>query len=109
MGQKELLRGKVMELVKRGQMTIWAAAKELNVNYRQGRREIQGSSTGMREQAVRAYRGRYSDFGPTFAAEQREEEKGIRISEDTLRRWLLAEGLWEGKQRRRAYRSRRER
>ncbi|MDR0628047.1 MAG: helix-turn-helix domain-containing protein [Treponema sp.] len=38
MGQKELLRGKVMELVKREQMTIGAAAKELKVSYRQGRR-----------------------------------------------------------------------
>jgi transposase len=38
MGQKELLRGKVMELAKRGQMTIGAAAKELKVSYRQGRR-----------------------------------------------------------------------
>jgi transposase len=38
MGQKELLRGKVMELVKRGQLTIRAAAKELKVSYRQGRR-----------------------------------------------------------------------
>ncbi|MDR2303661.1 MAG: helix-turn-helix domain-containing protein [Treponema sp.] len=38
MGQKELLRGKVMELVKRGQMTIRAAAKELKISYRQGRR-----------------------------------------------------------------------
>jgi transposase len=38
MGQKELLRGKVMELVKRGQLTIRVAAKELKVSYRQGRR-----------------------------------------------------------------------
>jgi hypothetical protein len=35
---RELLRGKVMELVKRGQLTIAAAAKELKVSYRQGRR-----------------------------------------------------------------------
>jgi molybdenum-dependent DNA-binding transcriptional regulator ModE len=38
MGQKALLRGKVMELVKRGQMTIKAAAKELKISYRQGKR-----------------------------------------------------------------------
>jgi hypothetical protein len=38
MGQKELFRGKVMELVKQGQMTIKAASRELKVSYRQGKR-----------------------------------------------------------------------
>jgi transposase len=130
MGQKELLRGKVMELVKRGQLTIRAAAKELKVSYRQGRRIYAAyvregdrglihGNTGkpsnrktaeeLRERALQAYRERYGDFGPTFAAEKLAEAEGIRISEDTLRRWLIAEGLWEGKRRRRAYRSRRER
>jgi hypothetical protein len=51
---------------------------------------------------LRAYRERYGDFGPTFAAEKPEEEEGIRISDETLRRWLIEEGLWEGKRRRRA-------
>jgi transposase len=112
MGQKELLRGKVMELVKWGQLTIRAAAKELKVRYRQGRRIyaayraegdkglIHGNAgkpsnrktaEAIREQAVIAYRERYGDFGPTFAAEKLAEEEGIRISEDTLRRWLIAE------------------
>jgi transposase len=130
MGQKELLRGKVMELVKRGKLTIRAAAKELKLSYRQGRRIyaayvregdrglIHGNAgkpsnrkTGeeIRERAVNAYRQRYTDFGPTFAAEKLAEVEGIRISEDTLRRWLIAEGLWEGKRRRRIYRGRRER
>jgi hypothetical protein len=96
MGQKELLRGKVMELVKRRQLTIRAAAKELKVSYRQGRR-------------IYASNVREGDFGPTFAAEKPAEAEGIRISGDTLRRWLTKEGLWEGKRRRRTYRSRRER
>ncbi|MDR1470663.1 MAG: helix-turn-helix domain-containing protein, partial [Spirochaetaceae bacterium] len=38
MGQKELIRGKVMEMVKRGHKTIAEAAKELKVSCRQGRR-----------------------------------------------------------------------
>jgi hypothetical protein len=38
MGQKELPRGKVMELVKQGKLTIGAAANELKISYRQGRR-----------------------------------------------------------------------
>jgi transposase len=130
MGQKELLRGKVMELVKRGQMTIRAAARELKISYRHGRRiyaayEKDGdqglihgnagkpsnrkTAEDIRKRALQAYREKYRDFGPTLAAEKRFEAEGIRISEDTLRRWLIAEGLWEGKRKRKAYRSRRER
>ena len=130
MGQKELLRGNVMELVKRGQLTIRAAAKELKVSYRPGRRiyaayQAEGDkglihgnvgkalnrriAEAVRKAALKAYRERYSDFGPTFAAEKLEEREGITISEDTLRRWLIAEGIGEGKRKRRAYRSRRER
>jgi transposase len=130
MGQKELLRGKLMEMVKQGKMRLKAAALELKVSYRQGKRIYAaylgggdralvhgnvGKPSGRRlaeetrEQALALCRERYSDFGPVFAAEKLEEEDGIRVSADTLRRWLTAEGLWEGKRRRRAYRSRRER
>jgi hypothetical protein len=35
-GQKELLRGKVMEPVRRGQVTIRTAAQELKASYRRG-------------------------------------------------------------------------
>jgi hypothetical protein len=38
MGQKELVRGKLMELVKRGQMTHKAVSRELKISYRQGKR-----------------------------------------------------------------------
>ena len=38
MGQTEPVSGKVMVLVKRGQLTICAAAKELQVSCRQGKR-----------------------------------------------------------------------
>jgi hypothetical protein len=34
MGQKELLRGKVMELVKWGHLTIAVAAREMKASYR---------------------------------------------------------------------------
>ena len=86
-----------MELVKPGQMTIPAAAKELKGSYRQGRRLsariysrglIHGNggnpsnrktAEAMREPALMAYREGYGDFGPTCAAE------GIRIRADTLR------------------------
>ena len=48
------------------------------------------------------------DFGPTFAAEKL-AERGLEVAPDTLRRWLLAEGLWQPQRRREQHRSRRPR
>jgi transposase len=130
MGQKELLRGKIMEMARRGELTIKSAAKELKVSYRQGRRIYAayreggdaalihgntGKESGrkadeaVRAAALKAYREKYNDFGPAFAAEKLFEAEGIRISDETLRRWLTAEGLWAGRRRRKEHRSRRER
>ncbi|MDR2797214.1 MAG: hypothetical protein LBB80_02625 [Treponema sp.] len=36
-GQKELLKGKVLELVKPGKLTIKAATKERKIRYRPGK------------------------------------------------------------------------
>lgn len=33
-------------------------------------------------------------FGPTLAAEHLASEDGITVHHDTLRRWMLAAGLW---------------
>ena len=48
-------------------------------------------------------------FGPTLAAEHLASEDGLRLDAETLRRWMLAEGLWSGERKRRAHRRRRER
>jgi hypothetical protein len=62
----------------------------------------------LRKQVLVAYRRRYSDFGPTFASEKLAVE-GLTVRVETLRRWLLAVGLWERKRRRDPHRSRRPR
>jgi transposase len=36
MGQKEMLRVKLLEMVKQGEMTLKAAVVQLNISYRQG-------------------------------------------------------------------------
>jgi hypothetical protein len=33
-------------------------------------------------------------FGATLAAERLADEDGLEVREETLRRWMLAEGLW---------------
>ena len=47
-------------------------------------------------------------FGPTFACEKLAEEDLI-VSPETLRCWLLAEGLWQRQRRRDTHRQRRPR
>jgi hypothetical protein len=39
-------------------------------------------------------RERYSDFGPTLAAEKLAELHQVRLSRETVRFWMKAEGLW---------------
>ena len=61
-----------------------------------------------RRQVLGAYRARYHDFGPTLACEKLADE-GLNVGVETLRRWLLAEGLWKRRRHRDPHRSRRPR
>jgi len=130
MGKKELERFGAMERVKAGEMTLVEAAVKLGVSYRQAKRVYkrysekgaaglphgnQGRASNnridaaKREGALAAYREKYGDFGPTFAAEKLLENEGIAVSAETLRRWLMAEGLWRRRRKSNPHRSRRER
>jgi molybdenum-dependent DNA-binding transcriptional regulator ModE len=130
MGQKDLLRSKEMELVKQKKQTIKAAGLKLKLSYRQAKRiyaaylssgdaALVHGNTGKRsnhkiaaqtrESVLQAYRERYDDFGPTFAVEKLAEVEDITVSVSTMRRWMLAEGLWSRKRQSSEYRSRRER
>src|SRR3954465_3306545 len=44
--------------------------------------------------ALSIVRERYADFGPTLAAEKLGELHGRAISRETLRGWMIADGLW---------------
>jgi len=48
-------------------------------------------------------------FGPTLAAEHLAAEDGLQVDAETLRRWMLAKGLWSRERKRRRHRRRRER
>jgi transposase len=55
---------------------------------------------GTRMLALSLYQARYPDFGPTLATEKLLECDGIKISDETLRRWLIEEGLWKKRRKR---------
>jgi transposase len=130
MGSKDLVRVKVMEMVLQGQKSLGEAAIVLKVSYRQakriyrcyraeGERGLIHRNVGrpshrrideeVRRAAVELYRKEYGDFGPTLAAEKLAQRHGLTVDHETLRRWLIGEGLWQRKRNRHTYRQRRQR
>ena len=39
------------------------------------------------------------DFGPTFAAEHVSKLLGVKVGRDTMRKWMIAAGLWQSRKR----------
>lgn len=58
----------------------------------------------IRGRVLSYYRERYSDFGPTLAAEKLIECDGIMISDETLRKWLIEGGFWKKRRKRSPFR-----
>lgn len=129
MSQRERDVLKVMQPVLDGERTQVEAARLLQLSTRQVRRiqhklraggdaalvhRLRGKPSNhrhdpaLRRKVLKAYRARYPDFGPTLAAEKLADE-GLHVGVETLRRWLLAEGLWERRRHRDPHRSRRPR
>jgi len=123
-----------MGRVRSGDLKLIDAAKLLAVSYRQvkrlwqryqqagrqglkhgnaGRPSNRSKSRKLRRRVLHLIRKKYSGsvekrFGPTLAAEHLEEEDGVVVDHDTLRRWMLAEGLWSRQRKRKKHCQRRE-
>src|SRR3984893_16946605 len=135
MSSRELGRVEVMGRVESGDLKLSDAAVMLELSYRQAkrlwRRYGQVGSEGLkhgnagqpsnrskpqklRRRVLHFIRKKYSGseeerFGPTLAAEHLAEEDGIEIDHDTVRRWMLEEGLWSRQRQRKRHCQRRER
>lgn len=129
MSQRERDRLKVLHGIEQGLYSQAKAAELLHLTVRQVRRlqrrlevggdaglvhGLRGRASNRREdpkvrkQILQAYRKQYAGFGPTLACEKLAEQ-GLNVSPATLRRWLLAEGMWQRKRRRDLHRTRRPR
>ncbi|MGH9593276.1 MAG: ISNCY family transposase [Bryobacteraceae bacterium] len=135
MSQRELRRVEVLARVKSKELKVVDAASLVRVSYRQakrlwkryreegakglrhrsaGRESARAKPAGFRRRVMRLVREKYGEsegerFGPTLAAEHLASEDGLRIDAETLRRWMLEEGLWRRRRKRKPYRQRRER
>ena len=131
MSRKELHRKSVLELAVAKRITLVEASKRMHLSYRQtlrvferfvnegdaglvhrrrGRSSNRAHPAAFRNKVLRRYRKRYKvhDVGPTLAAEKLASE-GLVVDHETLRRWLLEEGDWKKRRRRKTHRSRRAR
>jgi transposase len=129
MSRRERDRLKVLHGVLEGERSQKEAARLLRLTTRQVRRlvrrleasgdqalvhRLRGRSSNrrlpveLRQQVMTEYERCYLGFGPTLASEKLAEQ-GLRVSHDTLRRWLMAAGLWLGERKREKHRQRRPR
>lgn len=70
------------------------------VSNRRGKRSNRSYPTGLRAEVIDLIRERYSDFGPTLAAEKLSELHGIRLGRETIRQWMMAAGFWKDRKQR---------
>jgi transposase len=61
---------------------------------RRGRPSNRRLPESVRTTAMALVRDCYADFGPTLAAEKLSALHGLAVSRETLRQWMMAEGLW---------------
>jgi hypothetical protein len=129
MSAKDRIRLDALRRVKRGEMSVVAAAELMEVSLRQGRRlwkrfvlqgdaglihQLRGRASNHRlsedlsQRIVKRHQEMYADFGPTLACEKLASE-GLLVSPNTLSRLLKGRGLWVRLRRRGKHRKRRER
>jgi len=63
----------------------------------------------LREKVLKVYRRKYWDYGATLTSEKLEKHEKIKLSKETLRQWLLSDGLRQKQRKRKKHRQRRER
>lgn len=64
------------------------------VSKRRGKPSNNRVADEVRTLALSLVRARYADFGPTLAAEKLAAHHGCAVSRETLRGWMIADGLW---------------
>lgn len=118
MSHQEQSRSEVMHLYIEGHIKQKEAARRMGLSTRQVRRMarayrqhgaralIHGNRGQVRHRKIRdelkqqilsLVRQHYFDFGPTFAAEKLAEVHDLTVSSETLRQWMIADGLWRAK------------
>ena len=133
MSQREIKRLQIIQKVLEKEINQQEAAEVLRISDRQVRRvvkqvrevgakgiahQLRGRKgnrridSKIRSQIIGIYRKVYEGFGPRLASEKLLEREKIKINEETLRLWLIKEGLWKKrkgqKEKKRSFRARKD-
>jgi hypothetical protein len=115
MSERELARLRVLIDLSDDRLTVEAAGTLLGLGRRQvyrlrrafaaegptavvsrkrGRAGNHRRGETFRQTVLSLVRAHYRDFGPTLAVEKLSERHGLRLGVETLRQWMIADGLW---------------
>ncbi len=115
MSDRELTRLRVMIDLGDGRLTLEAAGTLMGIGRRQvfrlrrafeasgasglisrkrGRASNRKRGETFRHTVLALIREHYPDFGPTLAVEKLIERHGLCVGVETLRQWMMADGLW---------------
>ena len=118
MSLKEVKRAQILEQMTAGKISQTEAAKRIGVTVRQvhrlnkryrafglagliskkrGRVPNNRIEPAVQSLAMALIGAHYADFGPTLAAQKLSEQHAISLSVETVRRQMIAEGLWQPK------------
>ncbi len=124
MSERELNRVEVLAQVDDGRLTVDNAANMLELTRRQifrllkryrqdGASAISHKARGKppnnrihhakRDYALALVKENYADFGPTLAAEMLAEHHSVKVSRETLRKWMQEDGIWLSRKQRRTF------
>lgn len=115
--EAEMEKLKILDNINRGLLSQDEGAVQLGLSTRQVRRLLvriaEGGSLGIKRRVIcgsnrshsatfkkkvlETIRHRYRDFGPTFASEKLLENEGYKVNKETLRQWMMADGMWRKK------------
>ncbi len=70
------------------------------ISRRRGQPSNRRAPSAERERVVALVRQHYADFGPLFASEHLVRGPGFTRSVETLRKWMIEDGLWQPRRRR---------
>ena len=124
MSERELNRIEVLSQVVDRRMTPITAATVLGLSRRQVHRLLKTFQTegaaairhkargrcsnnritpGVRDYAIALVKEHYADFGPTLAAEMLADHHDLKVSRETLRKWMSGAGIWLSRKQRRTF------
>jgi len=124
MSERDVRRIEVLTEILSGRRTVASAAIVLAISVRQVHRLLirfredgggalihkgRGQASnhrltpGVREFARELVRTRYADFGPTLAIEVLLDKHGLKVGRETLRTWMVEDGLWLSRKQRRSF------